>query len=59
MDVRRKLMSKVSKVRKEKRNIGKVPVKRKGIRKKSQSKLSEFFRSSPLAAIELSRDKSH
>jgi hypothetical protein len=51
-------MSKVSKVQKKERNIGKTPVQRKGIKKKSKTKLSEFFRSSPLATIELSRDKS-
>jgi len=51
-------MSKISSLQKEKRNIVKasrVP-KRKKNKRKLQRKLSELFRTSPLAEIDLSRD---
>jgi hypothetical protein len=53
-------MSKVSKVQKQKKNIGKAlkHPKSKSNKSKLQNKLSEFFRTSPLAEIDLSRDKS-
>ena len=51
-------MRKVSSAPKEKWNITKTPIKRKRNKRKLQTKLSEFFRSSPLAGIDVSRDKS-
>jgi hypothetical protein len=49
-------MCKVSKVPKENRNTVKASLKRKKNKRISQMKLSEFFQSSPLVGIELSRD---
>ena len=51
-------MSKVSNVKKEKKNAGKALKHTQGktTKIKLPKKLSEFFRTSPLAEIDLSRD---
>ena len=53
-------MSKISSVQKQKGNVAKFikRPKRKRIKRKVHTKLSEFFRTSPLAGIDLSRDNS-
>ena len=56
-------MSKISKAKSKKRKIGKtlkrtLGHKQRKLEKKPQMKLSEFFRTSPLVGIDLSRDKS-
>ena len=57
-------MSKISEARNKKNNVGKkhqhsLSPKRKEEKNKTEMKLSDFFRSSPLAGIDLARDKSH